>query len=72
MGFPTSLVTVVSSTLDLTYPHRHIAYFQIFHGRGLGLPVPWLGEKHVWGGMVSDPSGTGDPVSQGRAVSILH
>lgn len=38
MGFPTSLVTVVSSTLDLTYPHRHIAYFQIFHGRGLGLP----------------------------------
>lgn len=43
MGFPIPLVAICA--LDLMYPHRHITYFQIFHGEGFELPGTMAGRE---------------------------
>ena len=69
MGFPIPLVMVASCSLDLTYPHRHVTYFQFrfFMENPLSRLVPWLGERWTWGGMVSNASETEDPCLSGKS-----
>lgn len=43
VGFPIPLVAICA--LDLTYPHRHITYFRIFHGEGFELPRTMAGRE---------------------------
>lgn len=64
VGFLIALVVVASLALHLTYPRKCRTCFQIFSGECFELPAAMAGKRCMRGEMVSNTSGTGDPVCQ--------